>query len=138
MVIEERIYRSIMRRKDDVFVRNEFAALGSEAQVSRALSKLVSRGVIVKLGVGIYAKSKKSVLSGEAIPVKPLSVLAPIALQKLGVETFPSLLTQAYNSGQTTQLPTGNVLNIGKRRVSRKLGFGQQTIAYETNQRLSI
>jgi hypothetical protein len=138
MITEERIYRSLARRKDDVFVRNELAALGSEAQVNRALRNLLSRGVIVKLGVGVYAKAKKSVLTGAPIPVKPLSVLAPIALQKLGVKTFPSQLTQAYNNGRSTQLPIGNVVNIGKSRVSRKLGFGQQTIAYETNQRLPI
>ena len=105
MIIEERLYRSVARRKDDVFVRKDFAALGSEAQVNRALRSLVSRGVIVKLGVGVYAKAKKSVLSGKAIPVKPVSVLAPIALQKLGVKTFPSQMTQDYNAGTTTQYP---------------------------------
>jgi hypothetical protein len=136
MIVEERLFRSLARRKDEVFVRKDFAALGSEAQVNRALRSLVSRGVIVKLGVGVYAKAKKSVLSGMAIPVKPVSVLAPIALQKLGVKTFPSQMTQSYNAGTTTQIPTGNILNIGKRRINRKLGFGTQTIAYETHQRL--
>jgi hypothetical protein len=132
MIIEERLFRSLARRKDEVFVRKDFSALGSEAQVNRALRSLVSRGVIVKLGVGVYAKAKKSVLSGMAIPVKPVSVLAPIALQKLGVKTFPSQMTRAYNAGTTTQIPMGNILNIGKRRINRKLGFGTQTIAYET------
>lgn len=137
MIIEERMKMSISRRKDDVFVRPEFAKMGSEAQVSRALRQLVSEGVIVKLGVGVYAKAKKSVLSGTAIPVKPVDVLAPIALQKLGVNVYPSQGTKEYNSGTTTQIPAGNVLNTGNRRIVRRLGFGKQTIRYENNLRAS-
>jgi hypothetical protein len=133
MVLEERMKRAIARRRDEVFVRTDFAKMGSEAQVSRALRKLLSRGFIVKLGVGVYAKAKTSVLSGTAIPVKPVGVLAPIALRKLGVTVYPSQDVQAYNSGASTQIPAGNVLNTGNRRISRKLGFGKQTIVYEKN-----
>jgi hypothetical protein len=133
MILEERMKRAIARRQDDVFVRAEFAAMGSEAQVSRALRGLLARGLIVKLGVGIYAKAKKSVLSGNAIPVKPVDVLAPVALRKLGIDVYPSRAAQAYNSGATTQIPAGHVLNIGNQRVVRRLGFGNQTIVYENN-----
>lgn len=133
MIIEERMRRAISKRKDDVFVRSELAGLGSEAQVSRALRRLIDRGIIVKLGVGVYAKAKKSVLSGSAIPVRPVGVLAPIALRKLGVRIYPSQMTQEYNSGSTTQLPAGNVLNTGTRRIVRKLAFGNQEIVYENS-----
>lgn len=133
MIIEEKMLRSIARRKDDVFIRNELAALGSEAQVSRALRGLLKRGLIVKLGVGVYAKAKKSVLSGMPIPVQPVAVLAPIALRKLGVKIFSPEVTQAYSSGNSMQLHASNVINIGNRRINRKLGFGKQTIAYESN-----
>ncbi|CAH0446002.1 DUF6088 family protein [Ralstonia pseudosolanacearum] len=133
MILAERMKRSIARRNDEVFVRSEFAKLGSEAQVSRALKELVTSGVIVKLGVGVYAKAKRSVLSGAAIPVKPVDVLAPIALMKLGVTVYPSKNMQKYNAGETTQIPAGNVLNTGGRRIARKLGFGRQTIRYENN-----
>ena len=133
MNIEERMKRAITQRRDDVFVRYEFSRFGSEAQVSRALRDFVSAGTLVKLGVGVYAKAKPSVLSGKAIPVKPVDVLAPIALQKLGVSVSPSKLAQAYNAGQTTQIPAGTVLNTGGRRISRKLGFGERYVRYETN-----
>lgn len=102
MIIEERIGRSIAKRKDDVFLREDFVKFGSEAQVSRALRRLVLDGVLVKLGVGVYARAKKSVLSGKAIPVKPVEVLAPLALRKIGVKIYPSQMTQEYNSGATT------------------------------------
>ena len=133
MYLEQRLKRSITLRKDDVFVRGEFASFGSESQVSRVLRRFVEKGLLVKLGVGVYARAKRSVLSGAAIPVKPVDVLAPAALKKLGVAVTPSRLTAAYNAGMSTQLPAGTVLNTGARRISRKLGFGGRFIKYETN-----
>ena len=133
MILEERIKRAITMRKDDVFVRAELAGFGSEAQVSRALRNLIASGRIVKLGVGMYAKAKKSILSGNAIPIKPVSVLAPVALRKLGIDVYPSQMTKQYNDGATTQLPAGTVLNTGTRRINRKIGFGPQIITYEKN-----
>lgn len=133
MVLEERIKRSIAQRKDVVFVRKEFDQFGSQSQVSRALKQLVSEGKLVKLGVGIYAKAKPSVLSGKPIPVRPVDVLAPDALKKLGVEVGPSRLTEAYNTGKSTQIPAGTVFNVGQRRISRKISFGGRGIKYEKN-----
>jgi hypothetical protein len=133
MILEERLKRAITMSKDEVFVRAELARFGSEAQVSRALRKLLSDGRIVKLGVGVYAKAKKSVLSGNSIPIRPVSVLAPIALRKLGVDIYPSRMAQQYNSGVTTQVPAGTVLNTGKRRINRKIAFGTQVVLYEKN-----
>lgn len=132
MLLENRIKRSITQRGDDVFVRSEFARFGSPAQISRVLRHLVESGRLVKLGVGIYAKTKPSVLTGKAIPVRPVDVLAPIALQKLGVTVSPTQLGKAYNAGETTQIPAGTVINTGKRRISRRIGFGDRVVTYET------
>jgi hypothetical protein len=85
--------------------------------------------------VGVYAKAKKSVLSGNPIPVRPLGVLAPQALKKMGVELFVSPAVVEYNAGRTTQIPAGNVINTGERRITRKLAFGQQRVTYETNKK---
>lgn len=135
MILVERMKRAIALRKDDVFLRAEFADMASVAQVSRALRDLIEAGILVKLGVGVYAKAKKSVLSGNPIPVRPLGVLAPQALEKMGVKLFVSPAVAAYNAGNTTQIPVGNVINTGTRRISRKLVFGQQRVTYETNKK---
>lgn len=135
MILFERMKRAIALRKDDVFLRVEFAKMASVAQVSRALRRLMDDGIIVKLGVGVYAKAKKSVLSGNPIPVRPLGVLAPQALKKMGVELFVSPAVAEYNAGRTTQIPAGNVINTGERRITRKLAFGQQRVTYETNKK---
>ena len=79
----------------------------------------------------MYAKAKPSTLSGKPIPAKPLEVLAPQVLEKMGVNVQPSRLTQAYNDGLSTQIPAGIVLNIGNSRIVRKLGFTGRLVEYE-------
>lgn len=126
-----RIKRSVANRDDGVFLRSEFDQFGSAAQVGRALRQLLLGGALVRLGVGVYAKAKPSVLTGKPIPVRPLEVLAPEVLNKLGIEVLPSRLAQDYNAGRSTQLPAGIVLNIGKRRIARKLSFNGKAVQYE-------
>ena len=135
MYLEDRLKIAIAKRASDVFLRTDFARLGSEAQRGRALRSLIESGVIVKLGVGVYAKAKRSVLSGEPIPVQPVEVLAEEALGRLGVKVYPSKQVELYNAGKTTQLPAATVVNTGNRRIVRKLGFGKKTVQYENNLR---
>ena len=131
MNITDRIRRSVRGRTDLVFRPADFLAFGSEASVKRALKELTSIGVLVRLGAGIYAKAKPSVISGKPIPVQPLEILGPQALTKLGIRQSQSLQTVEYNAGRTTQVPTGIVVNVGKQRVSRKIGFNGKFLQYE-------
>lgn len=131
MNIVDRIKRSVANREADVFLRTDFEVFGSTAQVGRALAELRNEGVLVKLGVGVYAKAKPSVLSGKPIPVKPLEVLAPEVLKKFGVQVGESRQTREYNSGGSTQIPAGVVFSIGKSRIQRKLGFNGKLVRYE-------
>jgi len=131
MNIADRIRRSVSNRNADVFLRADFEAFGSKSQVSRALAELQDKGMLVKLGVGVYAKAKPSVLSGKPIPVKPLEVLVPEVLKKLGVQVGESRQTREHNAGTSTQVPTGVVFSIGKQRVQRKLGFNGKLVRYE-------
>ena len=131
MNITNRIRRSIRSRSDLVFRPTDFQPFGSEASVKRALKELTDIGLLVRLGVGIYAKAKPSVISGKPIPIQPLEVLGPQALTKLGVRLKESFQTAEYNAGRSTQVPTGIVVNIGKQRISRKIGFDGKFIKYE-------
>jgi Family of unknown function (DUF6088) len=131
MNITDRIRRSVRGRTDLVFRPTDFLAFGSETSVKRALKELTSIGILVRLGVGIYAKAKPSVISGKPIPAQPLEILGPQALAKLGIRPRQSLQTAEYNAGRTTQVPTGIVVNVGKQRISRKIGFNGKFLQYE-------
>ena len=61
------------------------APLGGASQVSQALKALQDRGVLVRIGTGVYAKTRKSSVTGATIPTGSLETLAAEALRKLGV-----------------------------------------------------
>ncbi|WP_276672672.1 DUF6088 family protein [Chlorobium limicola] len=120
----------IARKKNAVFVRDDFSDVSDYDQVGRALRSLTKKGNLIRLGYGVYAKAKKSPINGAAVPVAPLPTLAKEALQRLGVETLPSRLEEAYNAGETTQVPTGRLIGV-KGRVNRKLGYRGAFVSYE-------
>ncbi|NTV67223.1 MAG: hypothetical protein HGB06_05980 [Chlorobaculum sp.] len=128
--IEYRIMARIARKKSAVFVRDDFSDISDYDQVGRVLRNLTKKGSLIRLGYGVYARAKKSPINGETVPVAPLPVLAKEALQRLGIETAPSRLEEAYNAGKTTQVPTGRLIGV-KGRVNRKLGYRGAFISYE-------
>ena len=130
MEIRDRIFRSIMRKKESVYLRNEFDKFGSRAGVNRALSQLIADGKMVRVGTGLYAPAKKSVLTGKPIPTTTDLEFGNLALKKLGVETFPTKAQEEYNSRKTTQVPPLIVFNVGSSRICRRIGF-KGRVGYE-------
>ena len=135
MKLEERMLRSVKQRLGNVVLRAELADLGSPTQVSEALKSLQKRGVLVRIGTGVYAKTRKSSVTGATIPAGSLDTLAVEALKKLGTNVSASKAAVQYNSGGTTQIPGQFVANTGTRRMSRKIEVGGRTVAYESDYR---
>jgi hypothetical protein len=129
--LEERIEMSIARSKPNVFLRKEFDRFGGYDQVGRALRAAIRKGFLVKAGYGIYVKAKKSSITGNFIPVVPLVQVGIEALSKMGVEADVGASAKEYMTGKATQLPMAPVVNIGKSRIARKIGFGGKQIRYE-------
>lgn len=50
--------------------------------------------------------------------------------QKLGVEVVLSQEQTSYNSGQSTQVPTGRLIAV-RGRVSRKMSYDGKSIKYQ-------
>ncbi len=128
--LKYKIFARIARKKNIVFLREDFADLGGYDQVGRILRELARTEKIIKIGYGLYAKAKKSFITGETIPVAPLPTLAKAALERLGVEVAPSTWERDYNAGKTTQVPTGRLIAV-KGRVNRKIGYGGVYVSYE-------
>ncbi len=121
--LREKIEARIARKKDDsVFLTREFAGLGGEDQVLRALRGLVRDGKLVRLGYGVYGRAIVSRLSGEALLYSPggFRGASREALTKLGVKWQPTESERAYNEGRSTQIPFNPVLRV-KGRFSRRL-----------------
>lgn len=120
----------IARKNNAVFVRKDFEDLGGYDQIGRILRQLAAAGKLVRIGYGLYAKAKRSSLTGTIVPILPLPTLAKEALGRLGVEIGISQLEKYYNAGITTQVPTGRKIAI-KGRVKRKIGYNGAYVSYE-------
>jgi hypothetical protein len=128
--LQERLEKRIARKRGDVFLRSDFNDLGGYDQVGRALRGLVRKGRLMKAGYGIYARARPSSLDGKPTPTKGLRALAAEALGRLGIETVPTRMEQAYNAGQTTQVPTGRVIGV-RGRVRRTIVYNGVPLSYE-------
>ena len=128
--LETRVLKRMARKRGDVFLRDDFSDLGGYDQVGRALRRLVRTGQLVKIGQGLYTRAAPSPFDGKPAPVKGLRALATEALGRLGIETAPTRLEQAYNAGQTTQVPAGRVVAVTK-RVRRHIGYNGTFLSFE-------
>jgi hypothetical protein len=131
MTIEERIERSLMNSKADVFVRGDFDKFGGYDQVGRALRAVLKKGLLVKAGYGVYVRAMESGLTGNAVPVVPLVEIGLQALSKLGVKADVGCPTRDNREGKVTQMPMAPIVSVGSSRVSRKIGFGNKVLRYE-------
>lgn len=129
--LKSKIKYRISRNTGAVFVPTDFKDLSDRDQVGRVLRELVEDEVLIKFGRGLYAKARRSSFSNKLVPVKPLPELAREALtQKLGIEVVSSQEQTSYNSGQSTQVPTGRLIAV-KGRVSRKMSYDGKSIKYQ-------
>jgi len=123
--LEQRLAKRITRKRGDVFLRADFNDMGGYDQVGRALRSLVRKGRLIKLGYGIDTRTRPSILDGKPTPTKGLRELAAEALGRIGIETVPTRMEQAYNAGKSTQVPTGRVIGV-RGRVRRQIGRRRQ------------
>jgi predicted transcriptional regulator of viral defense system len=133
MKLEERMLRSVRKRAGNVVLRAELAGIGSPSQVTEALRALQQRGVLLRIGTGVYAKTRESSVTGAVIAAGSLESLATETLIKLGVQVSVGSAAAAYNRGETTQLPGRFVANTGQRRISRKIAVGGRALTYEND-----
>lgn len=131
MSTKEKVLLSIRRSKDAAFLRKDFDRFGEYRQVSRSISELISEGVLLRVGYGTYVKARPSSLSGKPVPADTLLNVAFQVMRKLGVKADVGQDAKALREGRSTQVPMLPVINVGKARVSRKISFGNKTVAYE-------
>lgn len=128
--LESKVRYRVSRSKDSVFTPKDFLDLSGRDQVGRALRDLMAKEFLVKIGQGLYAKTRKSSYTGKVILVKPLPDLAREGLMKIGVVVVASKALSDYNAGKTTQVPTGRVIAV-KGRVSRKIEYNGNKVKIE-------
>lgn len=128
--LRSEIKRIISESSDFVFMPGDFFYLSDRDQVGRALRQLTKEQFLVKVGYGVYVKTFVSKYTGKILPAGNLREIAEIVLKRNGIEILPTKAEIAYNTRQSTQIPTGFVVGVNK-RVSRKFSYGDASIRYE-------
>ena len=127
--LEAKMTYRIKRNKSSVFIRKDFADLSGTDQIGRVLRKLVKEQVLIKIGYGAYARATKSIINDEMILEKPLQELTFDLLKKLGIKARLSKAFDDYNSGRSTQIPTGRRIEI-EGRFNRTIEYNGTRIYF--------
>ena len=127
--LRSKIKARISESQDFVFMPCDFFDLSDRDQVGRALRQLIKEQFLVRVGYGVYVKTRVSQYTGKILPFTDLRSIAEATLEKLGVSVLPTKYEIAYNTRQSTQVPNGFVVGVDK-RLSRKLSYGEATIKY--------
>ncbi|MBX9937199.1 MAG: S-adenosylhomocysteine hydrolase [Burkholderiaceae bacterium] len=133
MLLQDCIRRSIAQRAGAVVLSADFAHMASASQVARVLARLVQAGVLVRVSKGAYAKARPNRFTGQPSAAGTLESIAAELFAKLKIDVQPCQQVQAYNAGQTTQVPMCASVSTGQRRITRKITVGQRTLTYENH-----
>lgn len=127
--LRSKIKARISESNEFIFMPKDFFDLSDRDQVGRALRQLTKEQFLVKIGYGVYVKTRVSAYTGKILPFTDLRSIAEATLEKLGVKVLPTQYEIAYNTKQSTQVPNGFVVGVDK-RVNRKLSYGEASIRY--------
>jgi Family of unknown function (DUF6088) len=139
MLNKPTVYERIIDRMSEmsecnVFLRQDFADLGSYSQVGSALKQLCEEEKLKRIGQGLYGKTEVCTVKpfvGRVILSAGLTEIAPEALTRLGYKVVPSQAVLDYNNGISTQVPMGRRIRIQGKRTRRKIGNKGAVVTYE-------
>lgn len=135
--LEQQIQNFIEQKRRLVFLRSDFKEISPDYdQVGRAIRKLIKKGMLLKVGYGLYTKTRISQVSGKVIPRATLQKIGYACLKRPNIKTAVSQSEQDYNQGQSTQVPTGRVIAV-KGRITRKIGYNGIPLTFEKIRRTS-
>lgn len=124
----QKVSLKIKRSRKEVFLRSDFKKMADYDQVGRALLQLVRKGFLIKLGYGLYAKSKINRFTNQPMisAVGGFRQVAYEALKRLGVNFELSELEKQYQEG-STQIPAKAQVLIND-RFQRKMSYNGQML----------
>jgi hypothetical protein len=125
-----RMENKLSKLEGRVVLRDDFREMAGGDQIGRGMRALVSKGRLVRIGKGLYAKATVGPLSGRPVPRGDISSLAREAMNRLGVETVKTRWEEEYEERRTDQIPAGTVVAV-KKRVRRRIAWGGKSVEFE-------
>lgn len=129
--VKKSIEELIAKSNEPAYITGEFKCFGSDSLIGKALRELTLEKKLVRVGVGIYTPARISSSTGNAIPIYSMMQIAMTAFEKLGFEVDAGSAYRMLNAGESTQVPMKPIINVGKQKIKRRIGFGRQEVVYE-------
>ncbi|MDC0601901.1 DUF6088 family protein [Aliiglaciecola sp.] len=130
MTIQSRIQTRVKRSKRSVFLRSDFKDIADYDQVGRGLRNLVSDGLLMKIGYGLYVRARVNRITGKLMPDNAAGADGVVieAMEKLGVDYQFDDLSNLNFSGNSTQIPAKVKITPKSARFTRKIAVGTQLV----------
>lgn len=117
-----KVLKRIEAMPGNVVLRSDIEDLDTPRQISRAIKRLIDKGILAKLGYGTYAKLAYSEIAKTTYLKNGVLPTFREALTRLNVKWEPSLAEKAYQEGRSTQIPA-NPDTCLKSRCRRQLSY---------------
>ena len=131
-VFRDKALERIQSLKNEVILWSDLNDLGSLRQISRALNDFIEDGILVRIGRGIYTKTKASKYIDDPVIRVGFELACIEALQRLNVKWELSQLIKDYNEGRSQQVPARFEVRL-KSRFRRTLAYGNNRFRFEGN-----
>ncbi|MBY0545531.1 MAG: hypothetical protein K2Q14_08320 [Gammaproteobacteria bacterium] len=113
-----------------IVLRTDFAPIGDYRQISFGLRKLIAEKKLIRVGYGLYAKAYEARYDGRPLIQGDSDAALRETLTRLRVKWEPGSAEQAYNRGESTQVPVRNIVKL-KTRCRRHIHFGKAELVFE-------
>ncbi|EPF1752398.1 DUF6088 family protein [Vibrio alginolyticus] len=130
MTATDRIYQKIKRSRRYVFERKDFDDYASYDQIGRVLKKLVDKGLLMKVGYGLYTKSTINSLTNKPMPTNPggTDAIMREILKMRGVDFELDAISLKSLDGESTQIPASIRYKWNSKHFNRSLKIGNRVL----------
>ena len=129
MTIKRRIQTRVKRSKRTVFLRSDFKNIADYDQVGRVLRNLIKEGLLMKIGYGLYVRSRINRINGKIMPDNPAGADGVMieAMERLGVDYQLDEFSNQSLSAEF-QVPAKIKIILKSPRFTRKISVGTQLV----------
>ncbi|HDM8147121.1 TPA: type IV toxin-antitoxin system AbiEi family antitoxin domain-containing protein [Vibrio harveyi] len=130
MTTLNRIEVYIKASRRHVFERKDFAHFASDSQISRSLKRLIEKGILMRVGYGLYTKATINSLTNHPMPTHPGGtdgVMLEI-LKKLGVPFEVDQMSLKSINGHSNQIPASVQYSWDHKAFNREIKLGNRVL----------